>query len=108
MEQAALTRPISHHRLLAAQVRPAAHVVFRSFVTETVLLNLTTGCYHGLNPTAGRMLEELERRPTVAEAAKRLAAEYDQPLEQVEHDLCELCIALAERELVEIRGAPAG
>jgi hypothetical protein len=108
MQQAAFKLSTSHEWLLAAQVRPAAHVVFRSFVTETVLLNLQTGCYHGLNPTAGRMLEELERRPTVAEAAVRLAREYDQPLEQVERDLCGLCTALAERELVEIRAAPGG
>jgi hypothetical protein len=107
MEQT-LTLPSSPAWLLAAQVRPAAHVVFRSFVSETVLLNLQTGCYHGLNPTAGRMLEELERRPTVAAAAARLCAEYDQPREQVERDLCGLCQALAERELVEIVAAPGG
>ena len=38
-----------------------SHVVYRTFVTETVALNIETGQYHGLNATAGRMLEVLER-----------------------------------------------
>ena len=35
-----------------------------SFALETVVVNLERGVYHGLNPTAGRMLEALERAST--------------------------------------------
>jgi hypothetical protein len=43
--------------LLSASLRLPQHVVHRSFVAETVVLNLQTGKYHGLNPVGGRMLE---------------------------------------------------
>ena len=59
----------SSEEILEAQAPGADHVVHRSFAHETVILNLKTGKYHGLNPTAGAMLTELERGATVAEAA---------------------------------------
>ena len=83
-----------------SRVRVPAHVVHRSFPTETVVLNLETGIYHGLNPTAGRMLETVEGAETIGRAAALLAAEFKQPRSLVEHDLCELCRALLERGLV--------
>jgi len=90
--------------LLNEKVRVPQHVVYRSFPSETVVLNLNTGRYHGLNVTAGRMLETLERAPNVRAAVLSLAAEYEQPAEVVERDLCELCRSLLDRGLVEIDG----
>ena len=58
---------------LSARVRLPQHVVHRSFVAETVVLNLRTGKYHGLNPTAGKMLEALDAAPTVGAAVPVLA-----------------------------------
>ncbi len=66
------------------------------------MLNLRTGKYHGLNPTAGRMLEVLERSPTVRAAADELAQEYDVEGVRIESDLLELCQGLLERGLIEI------
>lgn len=88
--------------LRAATLRLPRHVVYRSFPTETVVLNLQTGKYHGLNPTAGRMLEALERTGVVSEAAAAIAEDYDQPIEAAEEDVCRLCEALLERGLIEI------
>ena len=65
--------------MLDLNVRVPDHVVHRSFVAETVVLNLQTGRYHGLNPTAGRMLEVLDDKGSVREAASVLAEEYGQP-----------------------------
>jgi hypothetical protein len=90
--------------LLAATVTMPQHVVHRSFPVETVVLDLQTGTYHGLNPTAGGMLEALERAPSVRAAATVLAARHGQPLDEIEQDLCELCEALHERGLIEIDG----
>ena len=70
--------------MTAATARVPAHVVYRMFAQETVVLNLNTGRYHGLNPTAGTMLTALERHATVGEAAAWLAAHYEQPLEEIE------------------------
>lgn len=91
--------------LLAAAVAIPQHVVYRSFPAETVVLNLQTGQYHGLNATAGRILEELERAATVREAIGVLEQVYDQSPEVLERDVCELCRSLLERGLIEVNGA---
>ena len=89
--------------LLKTKARVPQHVVYRAFVSETVVLNLETGNYHGLNPTAGRMLEALDSSATVREAAERIAAEYGRPLPDIESDITELCGNLLERGLIELR-----
>jgi hypothetical protein len=94
--------------LSSARLRVPQHVVFRSFPTETVVLNLESGRYHGLNATAGRMLEALQRADSLHDAALAVAGDYEQPLEVVEGDLCELCGLLLERGLIEVDGGAAG
>ncbi len=93
--------------LAVARVRVPQHVVYRSFPTETVVLNLQTGQYHGLNTTAGRMLEQLERAASVAEAVVELERVYGQPREVLEADIRELCRALLQRGLIEVDGGCA-
>jgi Coenzyme PQQ synthesis protein D (PqqD) len=92
----------------AAEFRASVpkHVVYRSFPSETVLLNLNTGTYHGLNATAGRLLEELERAATIGAAAEIVAAEWGQPPSLVERDARELCQALLERDLIQVDEPP--
>jgi hypothetical protein len=90
--------------LLTAKVKVPQHVVYRSFPAETVVLNLQTGKYHGLNATAGSMLAALERADSVRAAAAVVAGEYQQPAEGVERDMCELCNLLLARGLVELDG----
>jgi hypothetical protein len=94
--------PPSTTELLAARVRLPQHVVHRSFVAETVVLNLRTGKYHGLNPTAGKMLEALDGAPTAGAAVPELAREYGVQPDKVESDLIVLCQGLLERGLIEI------
>ncbi len=92
--------------LLTAKVKVPQHVVYRSFPSETVVLNLQTGKYHGLNATAGRMLEVLERADSIRDAAAELAPDYEQPQSLIETHLCELCTSLLERGLIETDGSP--
>jgi Coenzyme PQQ synthesis protein D (PqqD) len=94
--------------LLKAKIKVPQHVVYRTFPSETVVLNLQTGKYHGLNPTAGRMLETLEQADSVLDAAAIAAAEYEQPQAATERDMCELCNALLGRGLVEVDGGNGG
>jgi Coenzyme PQQ synthesis protein D (PqqD) len=93
-------------QILSARVTIPQHVVFRPFVSETVLLNLQTGVYHGINPVGGRMLEVLARAESVREAAAALAEEFGVPPARVEQDVVEFCRGLVERHLIEI--TPAG
>lgn len=87
--------------LLSASLVLPQHVVHRAFATETVMLNLRTGQYHGLNPTGARMLGALERNATVGDAAADLAVEYGIGQQEIEDDLCDLCSQLLERGLLE-------
>ena len=86
--------------LLKSRVRVPEHVVHRSFQEETVVLNLDSGMYHGLNPTAARMLEQVEASDSVAAAVDVLAEEFGQPRERIESDVLTLCRALEERGLI--------
>ncbi len=102
-EKSADTPPVpqlSDQDLLETRARLPQHVVHRSFVAETVVLNLRTGKYHGLNPTAGKMLEALEAAPTVGDAVPVLASEYGIDDAQVRNDLLMLTRGLLERGLI--------
>jgi hypothetical protein len=100
-----MTPDPSTDELLDAHVRLPQHVVHRTFVAETVVLNLRTGKYHGLNSTAGEMLEGLEGGSTPREVAQTVAENYERRLADVEGDVVELCRGLLERELIEVVGA---
>ena len=98
---------MAKHHLTSAELSRAVitvpgHVVFRSFDADTVLLNLSSGQYHGLNVTGGRMLELLQENGSVPVTASRVAEEFGQPLEEVTRDLLELCTELAARCLIEV------
>ncbi len=75
-------------------------VVRRVFPEETIILNLGTGQYYGLNATATEMVEKLVDGATPRAAAGAIAAGSGTPLEQVEADLGRLLAELAERRLI--------
>src|SRR3954452_21775207 len=93
----------SNGKIAELRVGVPRHVVYRDFVSETVLLNIETGQYQGLNPTAGRMLQVLDEGGSVGTGIERLAAEFGQPLERIEQDLTGLCEGLLRRGLLEVR-----
>lgn len=95
------------NEVLASRAVVPGHVVYRSFVAETVILNLNTGKYHGVNPSGGFMLELLDKLDSIEQASVALAREYDLPLEQAVDDLCSFCMELERRGLIELRGADA-
>jgi coenzyme PQQ synthesis protein D (PqqD) len=86
--------------MLSGRVRVREHVVYRDFADETVILNLESGMYHGLNTTAAKMLETLDSGVPVSEAIDSLATEFGQPRDVIERDVLALCRALVERGLI--------
>ena len=86
----------------AVIVRVPQHVVFKSFVSETVVLNLETGKYHGLNSTAGRMLEALDRLGNVEDVVAVLSEEFRIPSETLRADVDEFCEEMTQRGLLEL------
>jgi hypothetical protein len=93
--------------ILESGVHVPSHVVYRSFEGETLLLNLESGQYHGLNETGGRMLELMkDAGGTIREAIVKLAEEYEVDVAEIEADMTAFCRDLADRGLVEL--VPAG
>lgn len=90
----------SEEQMLQSRIRVPDTVVYRAFPAETVVLDLDSGRYFGLNRTAARMLEVLEVSDTVAEALARLTDEFPVPAEVVHEDVLALCAELIERRLV--------
>jgi len=64
------------------------------------VLNLESGRYHGLNRTAGRMLELLGELGDVDAVTQALADETGEPPTRVGADLRDLCESLAQRGLI--------
>src|SRR3954470_14548606 len=94
--------------ILDSVVNVPDHVVHRTFEAETLLLNLETGQYHGLNHTGGRMLELLgEHDGDIGRAMQRLAAENDLAPDDIAPDLANFCADLHERGLIEVEPGPA-
>lgn len=97
-----MSDPTETGALLDASVRLPQHVVYRSFPGETVVLNLTTGKYHGLNVTAAQILDEFEKGRTPREAAAAIAERYGHDEREVQADVVTLCRHLLERQLIEV------
>lgn len=100
--------PDSDQPTMTSRVRVPEHVVYRDFAEETVILNLESGMYHGLNRTAARMVTTLDSAPSVGTAVDRLADEFGQPREVIARDVVALCRALSERGLIEHDAERAG
>jgi hypothetical protein len=89
--------------ILEARARIPEHVVYRWFEAETLLLNLDSGQYHGLNPTGGRMMQLLEETDGhVGQAVARLAAEFEADETEIAADMAVFFSDLAERGLIEV------
>jgi hypothetical protein len=95
------SRPTQPQDLLDQRYRVPDHVVRRAFAAETVVLNLHTGSYHGLNPVAGRMLELIEETGDPRAAVDGVLEEWAVDRARVERDAVALCGDLLERGLIE-------
>jgi hypothetical protein len=98
--------PVDRQRLLDSSVNVPEHVVYRDFAQETVLLNLETGQYHGVNRSGGVILRILEQTGTVREAAAGLAERYGRDISEMQQDVCEFCSELLERGLMAVDEEP--
>ncbi|MBE2317986.1 PqqD family protein [Solirubrobacter sp. CPCC 204708] len=78
------------------------HVVFRSFASETVVLNLQTQKFHGLNASAGRMVEVLGREKSVGAALTEIARDFERPEAEIEPYLLEFVETMLERGLLVV------
>jgi hypothetical protein len=78
-------------------------VVHRTLASETVLLNIETGFYYGMDETGGRFFEVMSQAPSVAAAVETLTQEFDAPEEQIRVDMLRYCSELLEHGLIELQ-----
>lgn len=81
-----------------------AHVAVRRVASETVLLNLETGVYHGLDVLGSDFLSALEDHRTLAAASRALARSYGVSCDRTYEDLERFCRQMADRGLLELSG----
>jgi hypothetical protein len=82
--------------LQAERLALADHAVVQSFVSETVLMDVTMGKYFSLDEAGGAMLAALLESGEIHEAARRLSAGGWGEQEEVAAQMRELCGELAQ------------
>jgi hypothetical protein len=80
-----------------------ADVLVQELQGESVLLNVRSGRYFGLDDMGTRMWAALTTAETLQAARDGLLAEYDVDAERLEQDLRVLVEKLVENGLVELR-----
>jgi|ERR1041385_643699 hypothetical protein len=83
-------------------------VLISGLQAESVLLNLDSERYYGLNDVGTRMLTLLSSSDSIAAAYNSLLDEYDVEAEVLRRDLVSTIEELAKYGLVEIIGGPPG
>ncbi len=92
-----MNRPLSNVRVVAAE-----GVLVRQLENESVLLNLDSESYFGLDEIGTRMWGVLTDSPSVEAAVEKLVAEFDVEPGQLRADLSELIQKLEEAGLIRV------
>ena len=82
------------------RLQPRDQLLKQEAAGTVVLLTLDEGRYYALEEPGGRAWDLCDGRRTIAEIAVILADEYDAPPAEIESDLLELFIELANENLV--------
>lgn len=89
---------------MAASLRdayaPGPDVVFRELEGESVLLNLETGIYFGLNTTGTRMWRLIEEHHLLEPVLAALEREFDAPRPRLETELLAWVSQLEDKGLL--------
>jgi len=85
-----------------------AHVLFRHLDGESVLLNLESERYFGLDATGTRMWELATSQPCIALALEKLQEEYEVEPDVLRDHLIQLLSRLVENGLLQVLPADVG
>ena len=81
--------------------------MIRTVGDESVLLNLKTEQYLGLDPVGTRFWGALTESATIQRAYERILAEFDVGTAELQQDLEEFISKLLEHRLVEVQAGSA-
>ena len=84
------------------------HVLVRYLDQESVLLNLETERYFGLDETGTRMWQAVTAAPSIVAAFRELLEEYDVAPELLRLNLTDLLSRLVENGLLALHPADVG
>lgn len=79
-----------------------AQVIARTIGGETVILDLESGTYFGLDPVGARIWQLLESGKSLAEACDVMVEEYDVTRDVIQHDALALAGDLVANKLVTV------
>jgi len=85
---------------LNSRVRLQDDVLFQELQGESVLLNLKTGMYFGLNPIGTRIWQLLQEDQSLDQIVGTLLDEYEVSQEQLTQDVLVLVGQLVKQELL--------
>ena len=85
-----------------------AHVMVRYLVQESVLLNLETERYFGLDETGTRMWQLVTASPNIDAAYRELLEEFDVEPELLRANLMELLGRLVDNGLLQVHAPDVG
>ena len=88
-----------------SKVTVPEQVLVSELACESVLLNLQSAQYHGLNDVGTRFWRRLTSSDSIQDAYEELLREFDVAPETLRTDLVELVEMLRERGLVNVVGA---
>jgi hypothetical protein len=88
-----------------AEIIIPKNVLVRVFENESVLLNLESENYHGLDDVGTRMWQALSESKTIQDAFEKLQTEYDVDAATLQKDLNDFVERLVQRGLVELHGS---
>ena len=74
---------------------------------ETVLLDINSGHYFGLNEVGSRIVQLASSPITVSEIVKTMLSEYDVEAERLERDVSSFIGQMVDRKLIRQRRLPA-
>jgi hypothetical protein len=87
---------------LGSRVAVPRHVLVRALDKESVLLNLETERYFGLDEVGTRMWQILTTSPSIEEACRRLLDEYDVEDGELRENVLELLDQLLNNGLLHV------
>jgi hypothetical protein len=92
---------------LCDRLIPSEDAVFRELEGETVLLNLESGTYFGLDAVGTRIWNLIQDNNSLEAVLSALTNEYDAPPDVLERDLLRLAAELCAKGLTRVDSAHA-
>lgn len=93
--------PLTWERVQSCRVSVPNHVLHRRFASETVLLNIQTGTYYGMDEIGTRFFDVLRETGDGRSAVAVLAKEFQAPVERIREDMVRYCSELRILGLID-------